>query len=252
MSTERAEVNKRKRAVREMFNAIAHRYDLLNHLLSAGIDIYWRRRALSLVRHEAPRCLLDVATGTGDLAIAARRLGAERIVAADVALEMVRLAVPKAAAGRGAPIHWLGGDAERLPFAAGTFDLVTAAFGVRNFGDIPTGLAEARRVLRPGGELLVLDFTEPTVFGFRHLYRLYFRHLLPVVGGLISGNRKAYAYLPRSVGDFPQGRAFLALMEEAGFEDNRHVPLTLGISAVYQGRVPRDGVVAPRGQGYVG
>ncbi len=243
------EVNQRKRAVREMFNAIAHRYDLLNHLLSAGIDIYWRRRALSLVRHEAPRRLLDVAAGTGDLAIAARRLGAERIIAADVALEMVRRGVPKAAEGGGAPIDWLGGDAESLPFASGSFDLVTAAFGVRNFGDIPAGLAEARRVLRPGGELLVLDFTEPTVFGFRQLYRFYFRRVLPVVGGLISGNRRAYSYLPQSVGVFPQGRAFLELMEEAGFEDNRHVPLTLGISAVYQGRVPRSGVVAPGGPG---
>ena len=239
----------RKRAVRDMFNAIARRYDLLNHLLSAGIDIYWRRRALALVRHEAPRRLLDVAAGTGDLAIAARRLGAERIVAADVALEMVRLGVPKSAVGGGPPIDWLGGDAERLPFAAGSFDLVTAAFGVRNFGDIPAGLAEARRVLRPGGELVVLDFTEPTLFGFRHLYRFYFRRVLPVVGGLISGNRRAYSYLPQSVGDFPQGPAFLELMEEAGFEDNRHVPLTLGISAVYQGRVPRSGVVAPGGPG---
>ena len=242
------EVNQRKRAVRDMFNAIAHRYDLLNHLLSAGIDVYWRRRALSLVRHEAPRSLLDLATGTGDLAIAARRLGTDRIVAADVALEMVRLGVPKAVA-RGVPIHWLGGDAERLPFAAGSFDLVTAAFGVRNFGDIPSGLAEARRVLRPGGELVVLDFTEPTLFGFRHLYRFYFRRVLPIVGGLISGNRRAYSYLPRSVGNFPQGRAFLELLEEAGFEDNRHVPLTLGISAVYQGRTPRSGVVAPGGPG---
>ena len=148
-----------------MFNAIAHRYDLLNHLLSAGIDIYWRRRALSLVRHEAPRRLLDVATGTGDLAIAARRLGPERIVAADVALEMVRLGVPKAAAG-GLPIHWLGGDAERLPFADGAFDLVTAAFGVRNFGDIPAGLAEARRVLRPGGLFFVVvpDYVKERTF----------------------------------------------------------------------------------------
>jgi demethylmenaquinone methyltransferase/2-methoxy-6-polyprenyl-1,4-benzoquinol methylase len=229
------EVTERKQAIQGMFNAIAHRYDLLNHLLSAGIDVYWRRRALGMVR-QSPRHILDLATGTGDFALAARRLQPECIVGADVALAMVRVGVPKvAAAGVGAPIHLLGGDAEGLPFRDESFDLVTAAFGVRNFGHIPAGLAEARRVLRPGGELLILDFAEPTAFGFRQCYRFYFKHVLPRVGGWISGNRQAYTYLPHSVGTFPQGEAFLQLLVEAGFTDNRHVSLTLGISAVYQG-----------------
>ncbi len=229
------EVVERKQAIQGMFNAIAHRYDLANHLLSAGIDVYWRRRALGLVRANAPAAILDLATGTGDFALAARRLQPRCIVGADVALAMVRVGVPKVAVGPGAPIRLLGGDAEHLPFCDDSFDLVTAAFGVRNFGHIPAGLAEARRVLRPGGELLILDFTEPTIAGFRQLYRFYFRQVLPRVGGWISGNRQAYAYLPRSVGTFPQGQAFLDLMRDAGFTDNRHVSLTLGISAVYQG-----------------
>lgn len=231
----REDVAERKRAIQGMFNAIAHRYDLLNHLLSVGIDVYWRRRALGMVRVSMPRAILDLATGTGDFALAARRLDPERIVGADVALAMVRRGVPKVSAGTGAPIRLLGGDAERLPFRDNSFDLVMAAFGVRNFGHIPTGLQEAHRVLRPGGELLILDFTEPSAFGFRQFYRFYFKHVLPLVGGWISGNRQAYAYLPRSVGTFPQGDAFLRLLTEAGFSDNRHKSLTLGISAVYQG-----------------
>ena len=253
------DVAERKRAIQGMFNAIAHRYDLLNHLLSAGIDVYWRRRALGMVRVSTPRVILDLATGTGDFALAARRLKPERIIGADVALAMVRLGVAKVAAGAatgvgaGAPIRLLGGDAERLPFRDNSFDLVMAAFGVRNFGHIPTGLKEAHRVLRPGGELLILDFTEPSAFGFRQFYRFYFKHVLPVVGGWISGNRQAYAYLPRSVGTFPQGEAFLQLLTAAGFCDNRHKSLTLGISAVYQGTrqsiVPGADVDAPPGQG---
>lgn len=231
------EVAERKKAIQGMFNAIAGRYDLLNHLLSGGVDVYWRRRALSLVRHPKPHEILDLATGTGDFAIAARRLQPRRIVGADVALEMIRLGVPKAAAAS-ASIRLMGGDAERLPFRDDSFDLVTVAFGVRNFGHIPAGLAEAHRVLRPGGELVVLDFTEPTAIGFRQLYRLYFTHVLPSVGGLISGNRQAYSYLPRSVGAFPQGEAFLELLAEAGFHDTRQRSLSLGISAVYQGFVP--------------
>ena len=232
----------RKRRVKAMFNAIALRYDMLNHLLSAGVDLYWRRRALSLVRAVGPRRVLDLATGTGDFALAARRLRPQRVIGVDVALAMLRLGVRKSAArrvgGREAA-RLMAGDAEQLPFRDGCFDLVTAAFGVRNFGDIPTGLREAWRVLIGGGELLILDFTEPTLPGFRQLYRFYFSFILPFGGGIVSGQRQAYSYLPQSVGSFPQGAAFLELMADAGFEMTRAKRLTLGICAVYQGRKPQ-------------
>ena len=219
-----------------MFNAIARRYDLLNHLLSGGVDIYWRRRALASVRGDAPQCVLDLATGTGDFALAAERLGARQVVGVDMAIEMLRLGLDKVVEKRPPmSVGLLVSDAEGLPFKAETFDLVMGAFGVRNFGDIPSGLAEAYRVLKPGGEILVLDFCQPTAPLFRQLYRFYFHRVLPLVGGLISGERQAYAYLPRSVGDFPQGQAFVDLLDAVGFTDTGYTPMTLGISAVYQG-----------------
>ena len=229
----------RKRRIQAMFQGIAKRYDLLNHLLSAGVDIYWRRRALSLVRCARPDRLLDLATGTADFALAALRLPLRIVVGVDVATQMVRIGARKVARrGKRAQIVLMGGDAEHLPFPDAIFDVVTAAFGVRNFGDIATGLREAWRVLNAGGELVVLEFTEPTTPGFSQLYRLYFRRILPVVGGLISGDRKAYSYLPDSVTSVPQGTEFLRLMEAAGFTATRTTSLTLGICAVYQGIKP--------------
>ncbi|MEE3258561.1 MAG: ubiquinone/menaquinone biosynthesis methyltransferase [Candidatus Latescibacterota bacterium] len=225
-----------KRRNRDMFNAIARRYDLLNHLLSGGVDIYWRRRALDCVRGRRPQRILDLATGTGDFALAASRLEPQQVVGVDMAIEMLRLGADKVAAKRPPmPLGLLVGDAEVLPFQTGTFDLVMGAFGVRNFGDIPRGLAEAYRVLKPGGEILVLDFCQPTAPLFRQLYLFYFHKVLPMVGGLVSGQRQAYAYLPRSVGDFPQGQAFVAELDAVGFIETGHTPLTLGISAIYQG-----------------
>ena len=219
-----------------MFNAIAQRYDLLNHLLSGGVDIYWRRRALDSVRGEAPQWVLDLATGTGDFALAAERLSPRQVVGVDMAIEMLRLGADKVAKRcPPMPVGLLVSDAEGLPFKAETFDLVMGAFGVRNFGDIPSGLAEAYRVLKPGGEILVLDFCQPTTPLFRQLYQFYFHRVLPLVGGLISGQRQAYAYLPRSVGEFPQGQAFVDLLAAVGFAETGYTPMTLGISAIYQG-----------------
>ena len=158
-----------------MFNAIARRYDLLNHLLSGGVDVYWRRRALQAAQDKRPQRVLDLATGTGDFALAADRLGPQQVVGIDMAIEMLRLGATKVAAkSPSARVDLLVGDAEQLPFRDNTFDMVTGAFGVRNFGNIPSGLAEAHRVLKPGGQLLVLDFCEPTAPLFRQLYLFYF------------------------------------------------------------------------------
>ena len=232
-------IKERKQRIQGMFNSIARRYDLLNHLLSAGIDRYWRWRALKSVRHPRPARILDLATGTGDFALAARRLQPAYTVGVDVALNMLRLGLVKVARRPAtAPLRLLGGDAEQLPFQNASFDLVTVAFGVRNFGSIPAGLAEAFRVLKPGGELIVLDFSQPQTPVFRSLYRFYFNRILPLVGGLISGERQAYSYLPRSVGTFPQGQAFIALLEEAGFTYPLATSLSWGISSLYQGFKP--------------
>ncbi len=225
-----------KRRNRDMFNAIARRYDLLNHLLSGGVDVYWRWCALRAARHKHPQRVLDLATGTGDFALAAARLGPQQVVGIDMAVEMLRLGAAKVTAkSPSARVELLVGDAEQLPFQDNTFDLVTGAFGVRNFSHIPSGLAEAHRVLKPGGQLLVLDFCEPTAPLFRQLYLFYFHKVLPLIGGLVSGQRRAYAYLPRSVGTFPQGSAFVELLVAAGFSQAQYAPLTLGIAAVYQG-----------------
>jgi demethylmenaquinone methyltransferase/2-methoxy-6-polyprenyl-1,4-benzoquinol methylase len=234
----------RKQRIQQMFNAIARRYDLLNHLLSGGTDLYWRRRALGRVRARAPQQILDLATGTADFALAAARSQPRRVVGVDVALHMLRLGAAKLERrSPAAPVLLLGGDAEALPFRSQSFDLVIAAFGVRNFGHIPTGLAEAWRVLRPGGEVLILDFAEPETPLFRQLYRFYFTRILPLVGGLVSGQRQAYAYLPASVGTFPQGRAFLELLVGAGFVANVHSSFTLGVCALYQGLKPEGGAI---------
>ncbi len=233
----------RKQRIQGMFNAIAKRYDLLNHLLSGGVDFYWRRRGLGLVRCPAPQRILDLATGTADFALAATRRRPCRVVGVDVAVDMLRLGAAKLRRRPPAvPVQLMGGDAEALPFGDQSFDLVIAAFGVRNFGHIPTGLAEAWRVLKPGGELLILDFAEPEIPLFRQLYRFYFTRILPLVGGLVSGQRQAYAYLPASVGTFPQGRAFVELLDGAGFVNNTHTFFTLGVCALYQGLKP---AVAP-------
>ena len=234
MLENKEKIAEHKRRNREMFDAIAQRYDVLNHLLSGGIDIYWRRRALDNLQLSNEPRILDLATGTADFALAAGRLNPKRIIGVDVALEMLRLGVKKVEE-RSAPAALMGGDAEHLPFKEGSFDVVMGAFGVRNFGHIPSGLAEAHRVLRPGGQILVLDFCEPATPFFKQLYQFYFHNILPLIGGLLSGQRQAYAYLPNSVGTFPQGSAFVRLLEDAGFVEASATTLTMGICSIYQG-----------------
>jgi len=233
--------------IRAMFGRVARRYDLLNHLLSASLDRVWRRRlARALVLPPGSR-VLDLCCGTGDQALALRRPGIE-IVAADFCLPMLALAAPKFAAanrpGAGASggrsglpePSVLNADALNLPFPDASFHAATVSFGLRNVADLDRALAELARVLRPGCELGVLEFTVPSWQPLRGLYLFYFQHLLPKVGSLLSKDPTAYTYLPSSVLDFPQREGFTARLEAAGFESTTSVSLSGGILALYRGR----------------
>ena len=223
-----------KQYVRSLFDSIAGRYDMLNHLLSGGIDTYWRWRAIRRLRRGAPARILDVATGTADFAIAAARLGPREIVGVDLAGEMLSLGRDKIVRrGLAGVITLLAAEAEHLPFAEGAFDAAVVAFGVRNFEDLHQGLAEMRRVLRAGGRLVVLEFSRPRVFPLRQIYLFYFLRVIPLIGRLVSGNREAYTYLPESVMAFPEGADFLSLLAKAGFRSPGAERLTFGIASVY-------------------
>ncbi len=229
----------RARAVRDMFGAIAGRYDFLNHFLSANIDRYWRRVCVvevgRLINCVNPR-ILDVGCGTGDLALAFSRLGT--VAGCDFCHPMLRLGLSKVAAGGSPhPVWLLEGDALRLPFASGRFDAVVSAFVLRNLADMGKGLAEMRRVLRPGGILAVLDFGLPEARVLGGLYRFYFARILPRLGNVISGVDGPYRYLPESVAAFPKPAALVRLVEEAGVGDVRFRRLTGGVAVLILGRV---------------
>ncbi len=232
------EAQGKKRQVAEMFNAIAPRYDLLNRILSGGIDRRWRRRAVGLLMPEAPRRVLDVATGTADLAIeAARRLPVEKVIGVDISEAMLRIGQEKVARlGLSDRVLLRIGDAEKLPFSDRQFDAALVAFGVRNFENLQRGLAEIYRVLRPGGVLVVLEFSHPRAPVIRTLYRWYAHQVLPRIGAWLSQDEGAYRYLPDSVEVFPDGPDFLVRMEQAGFRDLLWQPLTFGIASLYRGR----------------
>lgn len=218
--------------VRHMFAAIASRYDLANHLLSGGLDFLWRRRAAQIVRAWAPPRLLDLATGSGDLALAlAAACPRTHIIGADFCEPMLREAQKKGVASL------VVADGMRLPFSSGTFDAVTIAFGLRNMESWPGGISEMRRVLAPGGHLLVLDFSVPPP-PLRWLYRPYLRHVLPRVAGLLTGDRDAYEYLGASIEAFPHGDAMCRLLQDAGLTEARAEPLTGGIVSLYTAARP--------------
>ncbi len=219
-----------------MFNRIAPRYDLLNRVLSFGIDRIWRRRLVRLVRKKAAATVLDVATGTGDLALAlaATLRKPLTVYGLDISSGMLELARKKVnKKGLQDLIVLKEGDSEALPFDDNYFDAVTVAFGVRNFGDLAKGLAEMRRVLKPGASLYVLEFSKPSVFPVKQLYGFYFSHILPWWGGVISKDKAAYSYLPASVMDFPEGAAFEAELRRAGLNPTRSRRQTFGIATIY-------------------
>ena len=216
--------------VRDLFASIARRYDLANHLLSAGLDFFWRRRAAACVRAWNPTRILDLATGSGDLALALRaKCPGSLVVGADFCHPMLREARRKGV------VNLITADGLRLPFADACFDALTIAFGLRNMESWPTALAEMARVLRPGGHLLVLDFSVPAP-PLRWLYRPYLHHVLPRVAALLTGEQAAYDYLGDSIEEFPSGADMCALIASARFEDATAEPLSGGIVSLYTAR----------------
>ena len=218
------------RFVQTLFGAIARRYDLANHLLSGGLDFFWRRRAAQIVKSWNPGNILDLATGSGDVALTLRRHCPQaHIVGADFCVPMLREAVRK---GSG-PV--LAADGLALPFAPASFDAVTVAFGLRNMASWPGALGEMHRVLRPGGHVLILDFSVPPP-PLRALYRFYLHRLLPRFAGWLTGERGAYEYLGESIERFPSGQTMCALLESAGFVEPLALPLSGGIVSLYTAR----------------
>ena len=223
-----------------MFAGIARRYDLLNHLLSANIDRRWRRLVAEKLRPAlgAGTHTLDVACGTGDLALTLSEAGATSVTGVDFCRPMLEIATQKAARLKRA-IPFVEGDALRLPFAAGSFDVATIAFGLRNLANVEAGLNELWRVLKPGGRVAILEFSHPVVPGFHALFQFYFTRVLPRIGGLVSGSRGAYEYLPDSVSRFPDQKRLAEMMREVGFERVEYQNLTGGIAALHLGARPR-------------
>jgi demethylmenaquinone methyltransferase/2-methoxy-6-polyprenyl-1,4-benzoquinol methylase len=227
------------RRVRAMFAGIAVRYDLLNHLLSGNTDRRWRQLVARRLKPAlgADTRALDVACGTGDLSLTLAQAGAEHVVGLDFCRPMLELAARKARDSSRA-LPFVEGDALCLPFADRSFDVVTIAFGLRNLADVEGGLREFWRVLRPGGTLAVLEFSRPVVPGFRALFQFYFRRVLPRIGGLVSGSRGAYEYLPDSVSRFPDQARLAELMRGVGFAAVEYENLTGGIAALHRGVRP--------------
>jgi demethylmenaquinone methyltransferase/2-methoxy-6-polyprenyl-1,4-benzoquinol methylase len=223
--------------VRAMFAGISARYDLLNHLLSGNMDKRWRqkvaKRMHSVVRGGGR--ILDVACGTGDLAQELFAVTGARVIGADFCRPMIEIARRKALA-RNQAIPFVEGDALQLPFPDDSFEAVTIAFGLRNLASVEGGLAELLRVLKPGGTTIVLEFSRPTVPGFRALFQFYFRRVLPLLGGVVSGSKSAYEYLPDSVARFPDQEQLVELMRKVGFAEVEYLNLTGGIAALHSGR----------------
>jgi len=228
-----------------MFASIAGKYDLLNHLLSLNIDHYWRRRTTQLVPPVGDAPILDLCTGTGDLALAYDRAAEGRvpILAADFCHEMLTRAEAKTRQRQASErIRYLEADAQRLPFADDQFQITTVAFGLRNVTDTDRGLAEMVRVTRPGGKVAILEFSQPRGWLLGRLYRFYFRWVLPLIGQTISRSKaNAYRYLPASVMEFPDGEALAARLRRHGLSDVRWYPLTFGVASLYVGTKPVDG-----------
>lgn len=226
----------KKEEVRDMFDNIAHSYDFLNHFLSAGTDIAWRKKAVRKLKADQPKKILDMATGTGDFAIEALSLKPESVIGVDLSPGMLEIGKKKMKEkGVDNVIQMEVGDSEELRFEDNTFDAVTVGFGVRNFENLEKGLSEIRRVLKPGGKLVVLECSTPQRFPIRQFYFLYFKRILPFFGKLVSKDSRAYSYLPESVIAFPSGKKFTDILHSVGFKQTTVQPLMMGVSSIYTG-----------------
>ena len=227
----------KKKQVEKMFDKIAYRYDFLNHFLSAGIDVGWRKKAIKQLRSLSPKYILDVATGTGDMAIlSSKLLTAEKIIGIDISDGMLEIGKKKIEKlGLQQRIELLKGDSETITFSSNSFDAVTVAFGVRNFQDLELGLSEIKRVLKPGGKLVVLECTKPKLPVIKNFYNLYLNLVAPWIGRVISKNKNAYQYLNESVQKFPEGKDFVQILNKLGYKNASCKTLSLGISSIYCG-----------------
>lgn len=226
----------KKQQVVKMFNRISGKYDFLNHFLSLGIDMVWRKKAIRLLRSSEPKQILDVATGTGDFAIEAMSLNPQRVIGVDISEGMLAVGRGKIRARKLEQVVELQlGDSENLPFEDNLFDAVIVAFGVRNFENLEQGLSEMLRVTKPGGQIMILEFSRPSKFPMKQLYKVYFTTILPWIGRSISRDQEAYRYLPESVKAFPDGISFLKILSGLGYKTPQCKPLTFGISSLYWG-----------------
>ena len=227
----------KKKQVEKMFDKIAFRYDFLNHFLSAGIDVGWRKKTIKQLRSLNPKSILDVATGTGDMAILANKLlSADKITGIDISEGMLEIGKKKIEKlGLQHRIELLKGDSETIIFDDNSFDAVTVAFGVRNFQDLELGLSEIKRVLKPGGKLVVLECTKPKLPVIKNFYNLYLTLIAPMIGRVISKNKNAYQYLNESVQKFPEGKDFVQILNKLGYKNASCKTLSLGISSIYCG-----------------
>lgn len=226
----------KKEQVATMFDNISGNYDFLNHFLSLGIDIIWRKKAIRQLKHDHPKLILDIATGTGDFAIEALALNPDKVIGVDISdgmLEVGRKKMKKRKIDH--KIEMLSGDSEGLLFPDNNFDAIIVAFGVRNFENLEKGLTDMYRVLKEGGKVVILEFSKPKAFPFKQLYQFYFKWILPQVGKIISKDNAAYTYLPESVKEFPDGQNFLDILGKIGFKNTQCKPQTLGISSIYVG-----------------
>jgi len=230
----------KKKQVQRMFDSIAHKYDFLNHLFSMGIDVLWRKRCIRLLRKENPSTILDMASGTGDFAIEAIRMGIDaHVTAMDLSQGMLDVGKVKVnKRGYEKSITLMQGDSENLPFEDNSFDAYTVGFGVRNFENLDKGLSEMYRVLKPNSITVILEFSKPKQFPIKQLFGFYFKFIMPALGKLVSRDSAAYTYLPESVMAFPEGDEFLNKLKTAGFIELSATSLTGGIASIYIGRKP--------------